>query len=91
MICFSLLQMQNLNNQQQGEDNPNDVARRYARNIPTAPPPPVPSSDDNLDQDKINEYKVLGNKIRRMFSVVTPASFLLFNIIYWSWLLNAAQ
>ncbi|CAG7816065.1 unnamed protein product [Allacma fusca] len=72
-------------NVSQGNDT---VAKRYGKE-PTCPPPPIPKED--LVSARIKEYKALGNKIRRIFSIVSPASFVLFNIIYWTWLLGSRE
>ena len=47
--------------------------------------------EDKAEIEIVTGYKLLGNRIRLLFAMITPATFVLFNIVYWSWLLNAAH
>ncbi|CAG7816067.1 unnamed protein product [Allacma fusca] len=80
--------MQTINIPTDEQHRNDDVSRRYSKE-PTYPPPPIPMEDSI--SAKIKEYKALGNKIRRISSILTPISFIFFNVIYWTWLLGSRE
>ncbi|CAG7816068.1 unnamed protein product [Allacma fusca] len=73
------------NSSNEGDQRNDDITRRYSKETM----PPVPTED--LNSAKIKEYKALGNKIRRISSILAPIAFLIFNSIYWTWLLGSRE
>ncbi|ODM99977.1 Glycine receptor subunit beta-type 4 [Orchesella cincta] len=76
-----------------GGDNGNNVTSPPPPPAsPTPPPqPPPPAAPLHPSEKPLNKYELAAKKIEKFTSAVIPTLFVIFNFIYWPWLIESAD